>query len=130
MNTIYKVLEWVWIHMPQISATMGAFIVLSRAIPTTTYATLEKDWPRIANLIRAIRAIFPDFVKAVRAIAAIWTGKQWADPVQVNFIGKTFNLDEPLKITVGDAVNTKTIVLGTTNSEPLPTKAGSNESKE
>ena len=77
MKTFSLVLAWVWLHLPQITATVSVIVMLGRAVPSTTYASLEKDWPRLMNLLRALRALFPDIVKAAKAIYFVWTGKQW-----------------------------------------------------
>ena len=80
MKTFNTVLAWVWLHMPQISATIALLLMLLRTVPASTWVQLEKDWPRIANLARVLRAVFPDIVKAARALYSVWTGKPWPIP--------------------------------------------------
>ena len=77
MKTFNTVLAWVWLHMPQISATAALLVMLLRAIPSSTWQQLERDWPRVANLARVLRAMFPDVIKAAKALYSVWTGKPW-----------------------------------------------------
>lgn len=69
--------EWIWVHQHAIIAAVTTLLVLLRLVPAAWWSVLEKDWPRAANLARLLRAIFPDVVKAAKALWAIFTGRPW-----------------------------------------------------
>lgn len=69
--------RWAVAHQVELVGSVVVVVALARAIPADRWARLERDWPRLANLARFLRAIFPDLVKAARTLVAIWTGRPW-----------------------------------------------------
>jgi hypothetical protein len=77
MERLLRALAYLLAHHEEIMLSVGAIVAATRLIPAATMATLERDWPRLANALRLLRAIGPDGVKAARVVAAIWTGHPW-----------------------------------------------------
>jgi hypothetical protein len=69
--------RWATAHAVEIIASIATLVMLCRAIPAASWQRLEADWPRVANVVRVLRALFPDVVKAVKALYSIWTGRPW-----------------------------------------------------
>lgn len=71
------VARWCGAHQVELVGTAAALALLCRAVPAEHWAVLERDWPRVANVARLLRAIAPDVLKAARVAWAIWTGRPW-----------------------------------------------------
>ena len=78
----YITAAWTWMlsHHVQLMLSLGAFVGVLRAVPAPTWMRLERDWPRVANVVRLGRALGPDVAKAAKVVFAIWTGRPWPAP--------------------------------------------------
>lgn len=78
----FLVAAWAWLlaHKVQLMLTGSLVLLALRAVPQAHWQGLETDWPRVANLARALRAALPDLFKLARALLAIWTGRPWDLP--------------------------------------------------
>jgi hypothetical protein len=76
---LYVLTAWSWLvdHHEAVMLALGAFVGMLRAIPAPTWQAFERDWPRVANLARLLRAIAPDFWKAAKVVLAMLSGKPW-----------------------------------------------------
>ena len=55
----------------------GVLGTLARAIPAPAWERIEREFPRVANTFRAMRAAGPDVVKFARAVWAVVRGTTW-----------------------------------------------------
>jgi hypothetical protein len=80
MHTLLTVAAWLAAHEHALVATAALVVAALRAVPAPQWQRLERDWPRAANLARALRACGPDLWKTGKALAAVWTGRPWGPP--------------------------------------------------
>jgi hypothetical protein len=59
----------------------GVIGTLARAIPAPAWERIEREFPRVANTFRAMRAAGPDVVKFLRAVWAIVRGTPWGQRI-------------------------------------------------
>ena len=81
MSYVSLVLAFIESHGPTVAMRgfeiLLAFNMLTKAIPAAKMAMIERDWPRIANVMRLSRSFGPDGAKALRVLVAIVTGRPW-----------------------------------------------------
>lgn len=77
MQSLTTAWAWITAHHVSIMLSLGALVGVLRAVPAPVWQRIERDWPRLANLVRLGRAIAPDVVKAAKVVFAIWTGRPW-----------------------------------------------------
>ncbi|MBL8605133.1 MAG: hypothetical protein JNK72_24600 [Myxococcales bacterium] len=56
---------------------VGLFTTSLRAVPDPAWKRLEVGYPRVANTVRFLRAVGPDFYKMAKALFFVFTGRAW-----------------------------------------------------
>ncbi len=69
--------RWLVAHQVEIGTSVVVLIALCRAVPAASWQRLEASWPRVANIVRVLRALFPDVIKALKALYSVWSGRPW-----------------------------------------------------
>jgi hypothetical protein len=69
--------RWAAAHAVELTSSGVVLILLCRAVPAAAWQRLETGWPRIAAAARFVRALWPDLVKAAKALWSIWYGRPW-----------------------------------------------------
>ncbi len=85
MVTPYLIAAYHWLvaHALDIALVLAAINRITRRIPKERMASIEKNWPRVANALRFVRAFGPDDEKALRAVFLMVTGRPWPVPATV-----------------------------------------------